>query len=260
MPRAKLKALSDPRGTKARGLRSAPSSRPRAAELKPSKRPKRRPPVEELRKAPPQERFGTIYRRLKKEYPEAKCALVFSNPHEMLFATILSAQCTDEMVNKVTAKLFQKYRSLEDYANADPLELQADIKPTGFFRQKTKSLQSTARKLLQDFNGEVPQTMEELVTLPGAARKTANIVLGNAFGKVEGIAVDTHVRRVSQRLGLTHGQDPVRIEQDLMKIVPKSRWFQMTYLFIEHGRKVCKAPVPRCEDCVINDLCPSSRV
>lgn len=212
------------------------------------------------RDAPPEERFPVILRRLQKEYPGAKCALNFSNPHEMLFATILSAQCTDEMVNKVTARLFKKYRTLEDYAEADPLELQEDIKSTGFFRQKTKSIQATARKLLEDFNGEVPQTMEELVTLPGAARKTANIVLGNVFNKVEGIAVDTHVRRLSQRLGLTQQVDPVRIERDLMEIAPKSKWFHMTYLFIEHGRKVCKAPVPRCEECVINDLCPSSRV
>lgn len=216
--------------------------------------------AEESRSARAKERFPEIYRRLKKEYPEARCALNFSNPHEMLFATILSAQCTDEMVNKVTANLFKKYRTLEDYANADPLELEQDIKSTGFFRQKTKSLQAAARKLLDDFNGEVPRSMAELISLPGAARKTANIVLGNVFGKVEGIAVDTHVRRISQRLGLTGQQDPVRIEQDLMKIVPKSKWFHMTYLFIEHGRKVCKAPVPRCEDCVINHLCPSSRV
>lgn len=205
-------------------------------------------------------RFPIIYRRLKREYPGAKCALNFSNPHEMLFATILSAQCTDAMVNKVTEKLFRKYPSLEDYAAADPLVLQEDVKPTGFFRQKAKNLQATARKLLEDFDGQVPSTMAELTTLPGAARKTANIVLGNAFGKVEGIAVDTHVRRVSQRLGLTTNEDPIKIEQDLMALVPKPKWFQLSYLFIEHGRAVCKAPVPRCADCVLSDLCPSSRV
>jgi endonuclease-3 len=178
----------------------------------------------------------------------------------MLFATILSAQCTDVMVNKVTERLFAKYPTLEDYAAADPIELQVDIKPTGFFRQKTKNLQATARKILEDFGGEVPSTMEELTTLPGAARKTANIVLGNAFGKVVGIAVDTHVRRLSQRLGLTTNEDPIKIEQDLMALVPRSKWFKLSYLFIEHGRAVCKAPIPRCADCVLSDLCPSSRV
>jgi endonuclease III len=209
---------------------------------------------------PPERRFPIIYRRLMKEYPGAKCALNFSNPHEMLFATILSAQCTDVMVNKVTAKLFVKYPTLEDYAGADPLELQIDIKPTGFYRQKAKNLQATARMLLDEFGGEVPQTMAEITRLPGAARKTANIVLGNSFGKVEGIAVDTHVRRLSQRLGLTTQADPEKIEQDLMRLVPKSRWFRLSYLFIEHGRAVCKAPTPRCEACVLSDICPSSRV
>jgi endonuclease-3 len=212
------------------------------------------------RSDPPEGRFPEIYRRLKKEYPDAKCALNFSNPHEMLFATILSAQCTDAMVNKVTADLFQKYPTIKDYAEADQEEVEADIKPTGFFRQKTKSLQGSARKILEEYGGEVPDTMEELLTLPGVARKTANIVLGNAFGKSVGIAVDTHVRRVSQRLGLTANHDPDKIEQDLMRLVPKKNWFPITYLFIDHGRAVCKAPVPRCEDCVLSDICPSSRV
>jgi endonuclease-3 len=212
------------------------------------------------RSDPPEARFPEIYRRLKKEYPDAKCALHFSNPHEMLFATILSAQCTDAMVNKVTADLFRKYPTIKDYAEADREELEADIKPTGFFRQKTKSLQGSARKILEAYGGEVPNTMEELLTLPGVARKTANIVLGNAFGKSVGIAVDTHVRRVSQRLGLTANHDPDKIEQDLMQLVPKRNWFPLTYLFIDHGRAVCKAPVPRCEDCVLSDICPSSRV
>lgn len=227
---------------------------PEASVLKASRapRPKRTDPAER--------RFPIVYRRLNRAYPDARCALNFSNPHEMLFATILSAQCTDAMVNKVTAKLFAKYPTLEDYAAADPLELQQDVKPTGFFRQKAKNLQATARKLLEDFGGEVPSTMAELITLPGAARKTSNIVLGNSFGKVEGIAVDTHVRRLSQRLGLTTNEDPVKIEQDLMRLVPKSKWFRLSYLFIEHGRAVCKAPVPRCADCVLSDLCPSFKV
>lgn len=178
----------------------------------------------------------------------------------MLFATILSAQCTDLMVNRVTSSLFRKYETLQDYANADPAEFEQDIKPTGFFRQKTKSIMRSAQMILDEFGGEVPGTMEDLVRLPGVARKTANIVLGNSFGKVEGIAVDTHVKRLSKRLGLTKSEDPEKIEKDLMKLVPKPKWFNLTYLFIEHGRNVCKAPIPRCEDCVLSDLCPSSRV
>jgi endonuclease III len=230
------------------------STSPEAEVLKPS-----RPPCPK-RTDPAERRFPILYRRLAKAYPDAKCALNFSNPHEMLFATILSAQCTDAMVNKVTDKLFRKYPTLEDYAAADITELQMDVKPTGFFRQKSKNLQAAARKILDEFGGQVPSTMEELTTIPGAARKTANIVLGNAFGKVVGIAVDTHVRRVSQRLGLTTNEDPIKIEQDLMALVPKSKWFNLSYLFIEHGRAVCKAPIPKCAECVLNDLCPSSRV
>ena len=220
-----------------------------------------RPRRERLtRTDPPEQRFPTIYRRLEKEYPDAKCALNFSNPHEMLFATILSAQCTDAMVNKVTAKLFVKYPALEDYANADPAELEEDIHATGFFRMKTKSLQGSARKLLDTYHGEVPRTMKEMLTLPGVARKTANVVLGNAYGIIEGIAVDTHVGRLARRLGLTAETDPVKVERDLMAIVPRKQWLHVTYLLIDHGRKVCKAPVPRCEECVLSDLCPSSRV
>ncbi len=227
---------------------------PDAPAIKPSRPPRAR------RTDPPERRFPIIWRRLSQAYPDAKCALNFSNPHEMLFATILSAQCTDAMVNKVTAKLFVKYPNLEDYASADPLELQQDVKPTGFFRQKAKNLQATARVLLEEYGGRVPSTMAELVTLPGAARKTANIVLGNSFGKVEGIAVDTHVRRLSQRLGLTTNEDPVKIEQDLMALVPKNRWFRLSYLFIEHGRAICKAPTPKCGECVLSGICPSSQV
>lgn len=178
----------------------------------------------------------------------------------MLFATILSAQCTDAMVNRVTAELFRKYPTLGDYANADRAELERDVKPTGFFRMKAKHVQEAARRILEEYGGEVPATMSELLTLPGVARKTANIVLGNAFGVVEGAAVDTHVRRLSQRLGLTGHTDPDRIERDLMAIAPRRHWFRMTYLFIEHGRAVCKAPKPLCEDCVLSDICPSSLV
>lgn len=212
------------------------------------------------RSHPGEVRFPEIYKRLSREYPGAKCALNFSNPHEMLFATILSAQTTDVMVNKVTERLFEKYKRLEDYSGADPADLQQDIKPTGFFRQKTKSVQGSARKVLEEFGGRVPDTMEDLIKLPGVARKTANIVLGNVYGRVEGIAVDTHVRRLSQRLGLTKNHDPDKIEQDLMELTPKPKWFKLSYLFIEHGRKVCKAPMPRCEVCVLSEICPSSRV
>jgi endonuclease-3 len=209
---------------------------------------------------PPERRFPVIYRRLEKEYPEARTALNFSTPYEMLFATIMSAQSTDATVNKVTAKLFSKYRTLEDYANADPQALEADIKSTGFFRMKTRAIQGAARRLLDVYDGKLPNTMAEILTLPGVARKTANVVLGNVYGIVEGIAVDTHVGRLARRLGLTKETDPVKVERDLMRLIPRSKWIQITYLFIEHGRKVCKAPVPRCEECVLNDICPSSRV
>jgi endonuclease-3 len=181
----------------------------------------------------------------------------------MLVATILSAQCTDERVNMVTQGpkgLFKKYRKAEDYLKVPESELAADIRPTGFFNQKTKSIRGASRAIVEDYGGKVPDTMEELDKLPGVARKTANIVLGNAYGKVEGIAVDTHVKRVSQRLGFTEQKDPDKIEQDLMQIVPREKWFSFTYVLIEHGRAICKAPTPRCEVCPVNHLCPSSRV
>jgi endonuclease III len=209
---------------------------------------------------PPERRFPVIYRRLEKEYPDARTALNFSNPHEMLFATIMSAQSTDVQVNRVTAKLFPKYPNLEDYANADRETLEADIKQTGFFRMKARAIQGSARRILDVYGGKVPDTMAEILTLPGVARKTANVVLGNAYGVVQGIAVDTHVGRLARRLGLTKEKDPVKVERDLMQLIPRSKWLQVTYLLIEHGRKVCKAPVPRCEECVLSDICPSSRV
>jgi endonuclease-3 len=209
---------------------------------------------------PPERRFPVIYRRLEKEYPDARTALNFSTPYEMLFATIMSAQSTDATVNKVTAKLFSKYRTLEDYANADRETLEADIHQTGFFRMKARAIQGSARRILDVYGGKVPDTMAEILTLPGVARKTANVVLGNAYGVVQGIAVDTHVGRLARRLGLTKEKDPVKVERDLMQLIPRSKWLQVTYLLIEHGRKVCKAPVPRCEECVLSDICPSSRV
>jgi endonuclease III len=213
-----------------------------------------------------EERAPEVIRRLKKAYPDAKVALHFTNPLETLVATILSAQTTDEGVNKVTRTLFQKYRSCEDYVKVPESELAADIKPTGFFNQKARAVRAACQKIIDDYGGEVPRTMKELDSLPGVARKTANIVQGNANPEEHrkdpdaGIAVDTHVRRVSQRLGFTSNKDPDKIEQDLMKIIPRKDWFSFTYVLIEHGRQVCKAPTPRCEVCPVNDLCPSSRV
>ena len=223
-------------------------------------------PVSLSRTSPLEERAPEVVRRLQEAYPDAKVALNFTNPLEMLVATILSAQCTDERVNQVTATLFQKYRTCEDYLKVPESELAADIRPTGFFNQKAKSIRGACRKIVEEFGGEVPQTMKELITLPGVARKTANIVQGNSYPDRHrtdpdaGIAVDTHVRRVTQRLGFTAKSDPDKIEQDLMKIIPRRDWFPFTYVLIEHGRRVCKAPTPRCEVCPVNDLCPSSRV
>lgn len=203
-------------------------------------------------------RASTVIRLLKKEYPQARIALNHSNPLELLVATILSAQCTDERVNIVTRTLFKKYTRAEDYAKADLRELERDIRSTGFFRNKARNIKQTGRILVDKFNGQVPRTMEEILELPGVARKTANIVLQNAYGVVEGIAVDTHVRRVSKRLGLTENEDPNKIEQDLMKIVPKNEWTKITDLLITLGRNVCTAKKPKCEACVLNKLCPSA--
>jgi endonuclease-3 len=203
-------------------------------------------------------RASTVISLLEKEYPKARTALNYSNPLELLVATMLSAQCTDERVNKVTEKLFKKYRRAEDYAEASLAELERDVKPTGFYRNKAKHLKQAGRTLMDKFNSQVPKTMEEMLELPGVARKTANIVLQNAYGIVEGIAVDTHVRRVSKRLGLTEQEDPNRIEQDLMRIVPKDRWMRITDLLISLGRNVCVAKKPKCQACVLNKVCPSA--
>ncbi len=199
-----------------------------------------------------------IKKRLKEHYPKVKIALNFSNPMELLVATILSAQCTDIMVNKVTASLFQKYPSVNAYAEADLVDFEQDIKSTGFYHNKAKNIINTAKIILEQFGGEIPATMEELVTLPGVARKTANIVLYNAYGIVDGLAVDTHVRRLSQRLGLTKNEDPEKIEQDLMKQIPKSEWGNFSYLLIDHGRQICSAKKPNCAGCFLNDICPSA--
>src|SRR4030095_11435138 len=184
--------------------------------------------------------------RLRKDYPKAQCALVHTSPLDLLIATILSAQCTDERVNQVTAYLFRKYRNCEDFVNVSPQELEQDIRPTGFFRNKTKSIQRACQMLIDHFEGKVPQTMEELLQLSGVARKTANVVLGVAFGIASGVVVDTHVSRLSKRLGLTKNERPDKIEADLMAILPRSEWINFAHRLIMHGRQICLARKPRC--------------
>src|SRR3989442_8310186 len=206
------------------------------------------------------ERVRKIIRLLKGASPDEKCSLNHSNPFELLVATILSAQCTDERVNIVTADLFRKYRKPEDYLKVSEKELQRDIRTTGFFRNKTKSIQGTAKVLTEQYGGEVPETIEELLELPGVARKTANVVLGNAFGISSGIVVDTHVTRLSRRLGLTTNKQAEKIERDLIELVPKKDWIDFAHLMIYHGRRICKARKPLCEKCVIEKYCPSSRL
>lgn len=205
-------------------------------------------------------RTRKIIARLRREFPEAGCALNHTNPLELLVATILSAQCTDARVNKVTPALFAKYRGAADYAAADPQVFEKEIQSTGFFRNKTRSILGMAQALLERHQGRVPDTMEELVALPGVGRKTANVVLGNAFGKNEGIVVDTHVQRIGGLLKLTREHTPEKIERDLVALVPRKDWTLFSHLLILHGRTTCIARRPRCEVCVINRLCPSSRV
>jgi endonuclease-3 len=204
------------------------------------------------------QRVLKIIRLLKRAYPDAKCSLNHSNAFELLIATILSAQCTDARVNIVTQDLFRKYRKPEDYLKVSDKELQRDIRTTGFFRNKTKSIQGTAKALTDDYGGVVPSTMDELLELPGVARKTANVVLGNAFGISAGVVVDTHVTRLSHRLGLSKEKTAEKIEQDLIAIVPKKDWVIFPHLFIAHGRAICKARSPLCAECVVEKLCPSS--
>ena len=206
------------------------------------------------------ERIGPILKRLGAAYPEARCSLDHKNPLELLVATILSAQCTDARVNIVTKVLFKKYKTAKDYAVANPAVFEEEIRSTGFFRNKTRSVLGMANALVDRHGGKVPDTMEELVKLPGVGRKTANVVLGNAFGKNEGVVVDTHVARISALLKLTKQKDPVKIERDLMKIVPREEWTMFPHLMIHHGRAVCIANRPKCAECVISELCPSSSV
>jgi len=206
------------------------------------------------------ERAREIYDRLTAHYPDAHCALDFKSPFQLLIATILSAQCTDKRVNMVTPALFKRYKTPAALAAAKPEELEELIKSTGFFRNKTKSLLGMSNAVAERHRGKVPDTMEDLVKLPGVGRKTANVVLGNAYDKNEGVVVDTHVGRVSKRLGLTRQTDPVKVEQDLMKLFPNDRWTMLSHLLIEHGRRICEARRPKCESCFLSDICPSSTV
>jgi endonuclease-3 len=205
------------------------------------------------------ERTGQIVAELRQLYPDAKCSLDFTTPLELLVATILSAQCTDERVNQVTKTLFQKYRSPQDYANADPETLEQDVKQTGFYRNKAKHIREAAQMIVERYDGAVPQTMEELIALPGVARKTANVVMGNAFGVVEGVVVDTHVGRLARRLGLTESDDPVKVEQDLMALLPQRDWLDLSHMLIMHGRATCQARKPLCSACTLAPLCPTGQ-
>jgi endonuclease-3 len=205
-------------------------------------------------------RIREIIRRLRRHYPDSRTALEFCSPFEILVATILAAQCTDERVNKVTPGLFRTYPTPAAFAAADRAELEAAIRSTGFFRNKAKSIIGASQKIVEEFGGVVPNSMDKLVALPGVARKTANIVLSSGYGKAEGIAVDTHARRLSQRLGLSRESDPDKIERDLLALVPKKDWLDFSYLLVDHGRAICQARKPRCPECFLRQLCPSATV
>ncbi|MGO9612141.1 MAG: endonuclease III [Dissulfurispiraceae bacterium] len=207
-----------------------------------------------------QEKTLEIVRRLKEQYPDPGTALNFKTPFELLVATILSAQTTDVLVNKVTGSLFKKYKSGKDFASVSPEILESDIRSINFYRTKAKNIQGAAKLILEKFKGEVPRTMEDLTSLPGVARKTANIILFSAYGMNEGIAVDTHVKRLSGRLGLTKNDDPSKIEADLMSLVPRGEWGTLTHLLISHGRKICQAKKPKHEECILYDICPSRHI
>jgi len=206
------------------------------------------------------QRAAEIIKRLKKAYPNPHCALNHKNAFELLIATILSAQCTDERVNIVTADLFRKYHGPEDYLKVEQTELEKDIHSTGFFRNKSKNIQGACRRLIDEFGGQIPRSMDEILTLPGVARKTGNVVLGNAFGIASGIVVDTHVGRLSQRLGLTTNENAEKIENDLLQLVPKRYWIMFPHWLITHGRQICTARKPKCRQCVLANICPSYKV
>lgn len=207
-----------------------------------------------------QKQIVEILHRLRKEYPEPKTALRFRTPFDLLVATILSAQATDVHVNKVTEHLFKKYTSVKDYSNVPLQTLQEDLRSMNFYKTKAKNIQAAAKMVVEQFNSKVPKTMDELTRLPGVARKTANIILSNVYSINEGIAVDTHVKRLSYRLGLTKNEDPVKIEKDLMAITPKEEWGNLSHLLISHGRKICQAKNPKHHDCVLYDICPSKNI
>ena len=210
---------------------------------------------------PPQraERAKEVVSRLRRLYPDAHCELYFKNPLELAIATILSAQCTDKRVNLVTPALFKKYPTAKDYARAPIKDIEAIIRPTGFFRSKALSIQESAKRLLQNFEGEIPKTMKELTTLRGIARKTANVILGTAYGLTEGIVVDTHVKRVSFRLGLTRQTNPVHVEKDLMPLISQKDWIFFGHAMVQHGRRICKARNPDCKNCLLNSICPHAK-
>jgi endonuclease-3 len=206
-----------------------------------------------------QGRLAAILDRLRAAYPDARCSLDFANPLQLLIATILAAQCTDERVNRVTPALFARYPDAAAFAAAPIEELEEAVRPTGFYRNKARHIQAACRMIVEEYDGRVPSTLEGLLRLPGVARKTANVLLGNGFGIVVGVVVDTHVGRISRRLGLTAHQDPEKVEADLMRVLPRPVWLDFTHQVIEHGRAVCTAPRPRCGACVLADLCPSAQ-
>ena len=208
----------------------------------------------------PERRIKKIIRQLRKAYPDSRTSLVYKTSLQLLIATILSAQCRDERINRITPFLFNKYRGASDFAKAGQGTLEKEIRSCGFYRNKAKNVIGACRKIVDDYGGKVPDSMEKLVTLPGVARKTANIVLSSCFGKAEGIAVDTHVRRLAGRLGLSRNSDADKIEQDLMRIVPRDDWIDINYIFVNHGRSVCRAKKPLCSECVIRKLCSSVKI
>lgn len=201
-----------------------------------------------------------IIARLKRKYPDARCSLDFKTPHQLMVATILSAQCTDERVNMVTPALFKKYRSVKAFAEADQKELEKEIYTTGFYSNKAKSIRGSARKLLDEYGGRIPRTLDELVKLPGVGRKTGSVILGVGFGLAEGIVVDTHVGRISRLLGLTAADEPIKIERDLVKVIPRGDWIDFSHLLIFHGRTICIARRPKCGECPLAELCPSAKL
>ncbi len=205
-------------------------------------------------------RANIIFKRLSKMYPGAKCALIHSNVWELLVATVLSAQCTDKRVNIVTSSLFKQFPGIEAFAECNLDDLERAIHSTGFYRNKAKNIKNAAQKILKDFKGKVPNTMKELITLPGIARKSANVLLYTWFGKNEGVVVDTHVKRISNRLGLTNEKIPEKIEKDLMKLYPRKNWGKFAYYIVDHGRSLCKAPTPKCIKCDLKDICPAAKL